>query len=132
MVRHQTCLFGSEPALRPQPLTKEVQRVNTRTAPDRKTRQQRDTLINAQIMKHRVAEMNTPRRKRTPRKIIPGKQTRSILRVTKRQVQEDTLNDEENTNRGDHNTDTRHNPVHVLAARPSKDEKPGRHKERHE
>lgn len=122
-------LFGRKSTLRPQPLTEKVQRIDARTATNSQARQKRDALIHAQIVKHGVAEVDTARRKRAPREVVACKQTRSVLRVAKRQVQEYALDDEEDTNRGNHDTDAGHDPVYVLAARPAEDEQPSRHEE---
>jgi len=82
-------------------------------------------------MKHWVAEMNSPRRKRRPRKIVACEQTCSVLRIHERDVQEDTLDNEEDTDRCNDDTDTRHDPVDVGVTRPSEDEQADGHEPGH-
>ena len=82
-------------------------------------------------MEHRIAEVNTSRRQRRAREVVTSKQTRRILRVRQRQVEEDTLHDEEDTNCSNPNADTAHNPVHIFACRPAEDEQADGHEEGH-
>lgn len=83
-------------------------------------------------MKHRVAEVDTARRQRAPRKVVTRKQRRSVLWVAQGQVEEYALDDQEYANGCDHDADAGHDPVHVLATSPAEDEQPDRHEEGHE
>lgn len=66
--------------------------------------------------------MNSPRRECAPEEIVSCKQTSRVLGIHKRQVKENTLDDEEDADRGDYNADARHDPVNIRVRRPPEDE----------
>jgi hypothetical protein len=80
-------------------------------------------------MEHRVAEMDSTSSQTTPNKVIPSEQARCILGIDHRQVQEYTLDDEEDADGSYDNANTGRNPVDIWSGGPREDEQTDGHEE---
>lgn len=111
-------LLGSEPRPSPQLLPKEVQRVHAPNAPTSQASHERNAPINAEVGVEGCREVNRATSQRRAGKVVASEQRRRVLRIREREVEEDTLDDQEDADGEDSDADYAADPMDRGVCRP--------------
>lgn len=117
-----SCLSDSELAPSPQLRPKNIQHKHPNNPNNTQPSQNTDTLPHSQINKKRSPKQDTPACKRAPQEIIPSEQTRCILWITQRDIDENTLHNDEHRCTVDRDPDGGYDPMDRCARRPTEEE----------
>jgi len=112
----------------PQPTPVLPQPEHSHNAQARQPSQHTDPPSNPQINEHRPRKQHTRRRKNRPQEVVGRKKRRSVLRIRKRQIDKNALENQKIPIYQNRAPDKRYDPVHARARRPAEDKVPdGQH-----